>query len=73
MADYCCRVAACGVRVAGYGIRSTGYELWIAGFKAGCWDLSGISTASGLNSGQFNRKRNFVGLYRLFLDCGSGF
>ena len=26
-----------------------------------------------LHSGQIDRKRNFVVLYRLFLDCGSGF
>jgi hypothetical protein len=42
------------------------------------FQVSGVSAATGrrslpLRGGQFNRKRNFVGLHRLFLDCGSGF
>jgi hypothetical protein len=29
------------------GLRVSGYELWAAGFKSGCWKLSGKSTAAG--------------------------
>jgi hypothetical protein len=32
-----------------------------------------MSDASGLKIGQSDRRRNFLSLYRLLSDCGSGF